>query len=259
MIFSPQELKNMTTSVSSIALEVGEMLAKEFNRNITFEEKTSPHDVVTKFDKESEEIIYKKLKALYPNFGFLGEEKGYRDYIEGEPYWIIDPIDGTLNFANNIPAFAVSIALVYHNKSQLGVCYIPMTKELFTAYKDGGALLNGNKIQPSETKNLDHAIFALPPDQITFKRPDFVVRRQGASVMDICYVAKGAIDGFYDPLLNPWDFAAASLIAEEAGAESFSLKTKSLETNKKSDILVANKNISQDFSMWLLKQSSNLI
>ena len=87
------------------------------------------------------------------------------------------------------------------------------------------------------------------------KRPKFVVRRQGATVVDICYVAKGAIDGFYDPLLNPWDFAAASLIAEEAGAESFSLKTKTLETHKKSDILVANKHIVDEFTKWLLMKT----
>ena len=89
------------------------------------------------------------------------------------------------------------------------------------------------------------------PEQYSTKKPKCIIRRHGSSVLDICYVAKGAIEAYYDSCLNPWDFAAASLIAEESGAEVVSLKSKSLDTNKKSDILVANKNFIGEFISWI--------
>lgn len=251
MNFTPLELKGIINTVSSIALEFGQILINAFNSNISSEEKTSPHDVVTKFDKEGEEFIYKKLYHLYPNFGFLGEEGGYKNFSEENPFWIVDPIDGTLNFARNIPGFCVSIALVHINKSLIGVCYNPITKELFTAAGGMGAFLNGKEIQASNVSTFDKAIISIPPNQISTKKPATVIRRQGSSVLDICYVAKGAIEGYYDACLYPWDFAAASLIASEAGAEIFSLKTKTLDTNKKSDILVANKQMVDKFTKWI--------
>lgn len=251
MTLSSKELKNILTTVESIAIEAGSVAAAQFNKSISFTTKTSPHDVVTKFDKEGEEFIYRKLHSLYPEFGFLGEEGGYRNFKEYNPYWIVDPIDGTLNFARGIPAFSVSIALVHYTKSILGVCYSPISKELFTAFKGSGAFLNGQAIYPSTVKHLDHSVIAIPTEQVYKKKPKAAVRRMGSSVLDICYVAKGATEGFYDSLLNPWDFAAASLIAEEAGAEILSLKSKSLDTNKKSDILVANKHIVDEFTKWI--------
>lgn len=252
MNLTDTELKQITATVSSLLINLGDTLAKTFNHFISSEEKTSPHDLVTKYDKEMEEALFNHLKKLYPQFGFHGEEGGARLSDETAPFWMVDPIDGTLNFANSIPAFAISVALISLGKSYVGVCYNPITKELFSAYRGGGAFLNGHKISPSSNKKFDHSILALPPDQLYKKKGKFVVRRQGASVLDICYVAKGATDGFYDPCLNPWDFAAASLIAEEAGAEITSLVTKTLDTNKKSDILVANKNIARELAKWIL-------
>ena len=143
MTFSKDELQNIITSVSSIAIELGHILTGAFNEVVISEEKTSPHDIVTKYDKEGEEFIYKKLLHLYPSFGFLGEEGGYKNYTKEKPYWIVDPIDGTLNFARGIPTFAVSIALCYLDKTYVGVCYNPITKELFTAGKGLGSFLNG--------------------------------------------------------------------------------------------------------------------
>ena len=218
---------------------------------MSFQEKSSPHDVVTKFDKEGEEYIYKKLHALYPDYGFLGEEGGYRNFEEGSPFWIVDPIDGTLNFSRGIPAFSVSIALVHHSKSYAAVCYNPISKELFTASLGGGAFLNGVQISASEVKDFDHSIVSVPPNQLRDETPKAAIRRSGSSVLDICYVAKGATDAFYDSLLNPWDFAASSLVASEAGAEVFSLRSNSLDMNKKSDILVSNKHISDTFTKWI--------
>lgn len=251
MTLSQGELKSIVTTVSAIAVEVGAIISKAFNSSIISVQKTSPHDLVTKFDKESEEFIFSKLSKLYPGFGFLGEEEGYRNYQASEPFWVVDPIDGTLNFSRNIPAFAISIALVHHNKTYAGICYNPITKELFTSIKGEGAYLNGDKISCSSTSKFDHSILSLPPSIITEKKPSAVIRRSGSAVLDICYIAKGSIDGYFDPMLNPWDFAASSLIAEEAGAEIFSLKSKTLDTNKKSDILVANKNIVDEFAKWI--------
>ncbi|MCH9617521.1 MAG: 3'(2'),5'-bisphosphate nucleotidase CysQ [Chlamydiia bacterium] len=251
MTFTSTELKSILVTISSLAVEVGARAATQFNTSVDTCQKTSPHDLVTKFDKEGEEYIYKKLLAHYPDYGFLGEEGGYRNFKEGTPFWVVDPIDGTLNFARGMPAFSVSIALVHHKKSYLGVCYIPISKELFSAADGLGATLNGRPIQASSTKDFDHCILAVPPNQLRNKTPKAAIRRSGSSVIDICYVAKGATDGFYDSLLNPWDFAASSLVAKEAGAEIFSLKSESLDMNKKSDILVSNKYISDTFTKWI--------
>jgi myo-inositol-1(or 4)-monophosphatase len=251
MTLSKQELEHILTTVSSVAIEVGHILAQTFNQMILTTEKTSPHDLVTQYDKESEEYIYTKLSKLYPSFGFLGEENGYRNYEANTPFWVVDPIDGTLNFSRSIPSFAVSIALVHHNKSYLGVCYNPISKELFTAYKGGGAFLNGGKLTIKSPQNFKTSVLSIPPGILLGKPLSAVIRRSGSTVIDICYVAKGAIDGYFDPLLNPWDFAAASLIAEEAGAEIFSHHSKILDTNKKSDILVANKHIVDEFLKWI--------
>lgn len=251
MTFSNNELESILTSISGIATQVGASAAAQFNKFIASSQKSSPHDVVTKFDSEGEEYIYKKLYSLYPEYGFLGEEGGYRNYKEGTPYWVVDPIDGTLNFSRGIPAFSVSIALVHHTKSYIGACYSPISRELFTAADGLGARLNGHIIKTSTTKDFDHSIIAVPPNQLRSKTPKAAIRRSGSSVIDICYVAKGATDGFYDSLLNPWDFAASSLIAKEAGAEIFSLKSESLDMNKKSDILVSNKYISDTFAKWI--------
>jgi len=254
MKYSAEQLKHIEMIIGAIAVDAGANLYKAFNQMIYSEEKTSPHDVVTHYDSDCEEFLYHRLKAAFPEFGFLGEEKGYRNYKEGEPYWIVDPIDGTLNFARSIPAFAVSIALVHHNKTLVGACYCPITKELFCAYSGGGAFLNGKSIKVSEVSSMKHAVICVSPDQLRHRKVEAVIRRQGSSVMDICYVAKGATEGFYDSSLNPWDFAASSLIAEEAGAEIFSLKTKTLDTNKKSDILVANKHLSDTLAKWILTE-----
>ncbi len=251
MTLGKSELESIVTTISSIVIDVGCVISKAFNRLIISTEKSSPHDLVTKYDKESEEYIFTKLSKLYPKFGFLGEEDGYRNYQASEPFWIVDPIDGTLNFSRSIPAFAISIALVHHNKSLLGVCYNPITKELFTAIRGGGSYLNGDKISASTVSEFNHSVLSLSPGILFEKNLSAVIRRSGSSVLDICYVAKGAIDGYFDPLLYPWDFAASSLIAEEAGAEIFSLKSKTLDTNKKSDILVANKNIVDEFAKWI--------
>ena len=251
MNLSEKELKNIILSVSSIVLSAGSIIAKAFTSSVASTEKTSAHDVVTKFDVEGEEYIYKKLLSLYPDFGFLGEERGYRNYNDSDPYWIVDPIDGTLNFARGIPTFATSVALVQHKKTYAAICYNPISKELFTATLGGGAFLNGKKIEVSNVKTLSRSIISVPIQQLSRSNANVVVRRQGSSVLDICYIAKGSVDAYYDTCLYPWDFAASSLIASEAGAEIFSLKSKTLDTNKKSDILVANKNIVDEFTKWI--------
>ncbi|MCH9812256.1 inositol monophosphatase [bacterium] len=254
MTFTSQELKHIASTVSAIAIEVGERALKGFYTSVSSLEKTSPHDVVTKFDKEGEEYIYQKLSALYPDYGFLGEEGGYRNYSKANPFWIVDPIDGTLNFSRGIPAFSVSIALVHHGEAVVGVCFVPMTKELFCAKAGEGATLNGAELTPPKKMDFAHSILSLSPSHLK-RTPLAAIRRSGSSVIDICYVAKGAIDGFYDSLLNPWDFAASSLIAKEAGAEVFSLKESSLDMNKKSDILVTNKHITDSFTKWILEEA----
>jgi myo-inositol-1(or 4)-monophosphatase len=251
MNLSNDDLKRIIMTVSSVVLELGILLSKAFNEAVESFDKTSPQDIVTKHDKEGEIFLYKKLHEFYPDFGFLGEEGGYKNHREDKPYWVVDPIDGTLNFARGIPTFAISVALCYLNTSYAAVCYNPITKELFTAALGLGAFLNGAAIKTSKVHSFERAILSIPPNLMRLSDPGAVIRRQGSAVLDICYIAKGSIDAYYDASLYPWDFAAASLVASESGALIFSLKTKTLDTNKKSDILIANKNIADKFVKWI--------
>jgi myo-inositol-1(or 4)-monophosphatase len=189
-------------------------------------------DLVTSVDRECERRIVEVLRHHFPNHSVLAEEETDRIGSEGCHRWIIDPLDGTTNFAHSYPQFCVSIALECDDEVILGLVYDPLRNECFKAVKGEGATLNGGSIHVSAVTELDKALLAtgFPYDQR--EKADFYlsffkefmtrsqgIRRNGSAALDLCYVACGRIDGFWELKLHPWDTAAGALIVVEAGGK----------------------------------------
>lgn len=186
-------------------------------------------NLVTEIDKQSEHIILTRIRERYPDHDFLGEESGAHKVPS--PYrWIVDPLDGTVNYAHALPIFAVSIALEYNNEVVLGVIYDPMREELFVAERGKGATLNGERISVSKTSSLIESLLVTGFPYDVRKELDYhlrpfqeflvkgqAIRRLGSAALDLAYVACGRFDGFWEGKLNPWDMAAGVLLVTEAG------------------------------------------
>lgn len=214
------------------ARDAGHMLAGRLGRSLRIENK-SEIDLVTESDLASERLIIDRIKTYYPRHSILAEESGATSPAtpdaQTEWRWIVDPLDGTTNYAHGYPCFCVSIALEHKGKLQLGVIYDPMREELFTAESGAGAALNGRRIQVSPTPNLASALLCTGFPYDVRERGEFArhfanfimnaqaVRRDGSAALDLAYVACGRFDGFWEEGLRPWDVAAAVLMIEEAG------------------------------------------
>ncbi len=185
-------------------------------------------DLVTDVDKQCEEIIIKSLKTVTPDVDIMAEET--RSESTGSTLWIVDPLDGTTNYAHGYPCFSVSIALKVEEDVTLGVVHNSYTGETYTAVKGQGAFKDGHPIRVSRTDKIEHALLCtgFPYDVGTSQRNnvrEFTtviqhaqgVRRDGSAALDLCRVAEGAFDGFWELKLKPWDVAAGALIAQEAG------------------------------------------
>jgi len=212
------------------ALQAGQMLKQNScsSQDIHFK---GAVDLVTDFDKRSQDIIFKHLSNHFPDHDYLAEENLCEE--KGSEFrWIIDPIDGTTNYAHNFPIYCVSIALAFKDETKLGVIYDPMREELFTAVKGQGAFLNDNRIQVSNVKELDVSLLAtgFPYDLRESRVNNFDnffnfatrvqgIRRGGSAAIDLCYVACGRFDGFWELKLQPWDVAAGRIIVLEAGGQ----------------------------------------
>jgi myo-inositol-1(or 4)-monophosphatase len=216
----------------NIAEEAGRMAGEMLRQNIDSSREISYKgavNLVTDFDRRSQEIIFSHLSSQFPDHDFLAEE----DLCEqrgSDCRWIIDPIDGTTNYAHNFPIFCVSIALEWKNKVVCGVIYDPMRDEMFSAISGKGAEMNGQKIRISTNGDLDKSLLAtgFPYDVresevnnidhfANFATRVQAIRRCGSAALDLCYVACGRFDGFWELKLSPWDVAAGVLIVEESG------------------------------------------
>lgn len=207
----------------------GEVIAHYFDGVFKIENKTTINDLVTEVDKHAEKAIIDIIKATYPTHSIISEEVG--ELMQESDYaWIIDPIDGTVNFAHAIPICCVSIGLRHKGQMILGAVYNPIMKELFFAEKGKGAFLNDMKISVSKKSDFKKAclVTGFPYKwPKTYEHPIKVferfimeglpVRRLGSAAIDLCWVACGRFDGFWEYNLNPWDIAAGYLIVEEAG------------------------------------------
>ncbi|MFH1017786.1 MAG: inositol monophosphatase family protein [Pseudomonadota bacterium] len=190
-------------------------------------------DLVTKADLESQKAIVGVLSKAFPDHAILAEEEkfGHDRSLEG-PIWVIDPLDGTTNYAHGFPMFGVSIAYRDGGETQFGLVYHPLLKELFTAHRGKGARLNGRKIAVSRTDQVHLSLLATgfpynrrtsPENNLNlfcyFEMAAQCVRRAGAAVLDLANLSCGRFDGFWEPNLAPWDIAAGSLLVEEAGGK----------------------------------------
>ncbi len=190
-------------------------------------------DLVTEADRASEALIASRIRAAFPDHRLIGEEgaRGAQaDTAVPQPFgWVIDPLDGTTNFAHGYPHFAVSIALEHEGDPILGVVYDPMRDELFVAERGRGATLNGEPLRVSTTRELIESLLATGfPYDLTQRAPSDAlwtafngrcqgVRRDGAAALNLCYVAAGRLDGFWERPLQPWDVGAGALLVREAG------------------------------------------
>jgi myo-inositol-1(or 4)-monophosphatase len=186
-------------------------------------------NIVTEMDKKAEALIVSEIRENFPDHGILTEES--KEKVTATPYrWIVDPLDGTTNYSHGYPVFCVSIAFEKKDEVLLGVVYDPMLDELFTAERGGGSFLNGKKIRVSGTDSLDRSLLAtgFPYDVRTSRSNNLdhfarfavraqAIRRAGSAALDLCYVACGRFDGFWEMKLHPWDVAAGALIVKEAG------------------------------------------
>lgn len=186
-------------------------------------------DLVTEYDKRSEAYLLGEIHTRFPDHAIHAEESGRQDG-HADHIWIIDPLDGTTNYAHSMPIFCVSIAYAYQDNLTLGVVYDPMRDEMFSAERGKGAWLNGEPIQVSEASELLQSLlvtgFAYDDWVIRTNLEHFshfsklcqAVRRLGSAALDFCYIAAGRMDGYWELALQPWDSAAGGLIAREAGA-----------------------------------------
>jgi len=188
-------------------------------------------DLVTPFDTKAQRTILDHLSSFFPDHGYLAEE-GLSQNKGAEMRWIIDPLDGTTNYAHHFPVFTISIALERRSEIILGLVYDPMREEMFSVLKGQGAFLNGKKICVSDIDELDKSLLAtgFPYDVRVSQENNishfnnFIIRAQGirrcgSAAMDLCYVACGRFDGFWELKLKPWDVAAGTLIVQEAGGQ----------------------------------------
>ena len=219
------------------ATEAAATLIKEYStRSFTISNKEGINNLVTEVDHKSEEVIFEIIKKNYPDHQILSEESGA--IIQDSQYkWIIDPIDGTVNFANHIPLCCVSIGIEVNGKMELGAVYNPFINEFFFAQRGYGATLNEHLISVSKTAHVINSclVTGFPytyldtvngPLEVFSKliRKGIPVRRLGSAAMDLCWVAAGRFDGFYEHKLSAWDSAAGFLIVEEAGGKVTDMK-----------------------------------
>jgi myo-inositol-1(or 4)-monophosphatase len=225
----PSELLDTMIGAAKAA---GDRLRRDFAElsKLEIQLKNGPGDPFTEADLRAEATVRAMLHAAEPTYGFLGEEGGLAPGDDPEHVWIVDPLDGTMNFLRGIPLFAVNVALARAGEVIAGVTYVPVMGELFWAQKGAGAFLNGEPIRVSSCARIEDAVvgvgipFAGKPRQAQFAheiaqltRRVASIRRLGAGAIDTAYVACGRYDAFYEQSVSPWDMAAGAILVTEAG------------------------------------------
>ncbi len=219
----------MINKIIDIAREAGEIIREGFRKNFLIEYKTNLSNLVTEIDKKSEQLIIDFIRKEYPTHSIIAEESGTQKH-SSEYIWVIDPLDGTTNFAHGLPIFSVSIGVQKNNETICGVVYDIMRNVLYSAELGSGAYCDNRKLHVNNNGDLEKSVLVTGFPYNIKENPDFAierfveflkcsraVRRLGSAAIDMCYVAEGVFDGFWEVFLNPWDVCAASLLVEEAG------------------------------------------
>ncbi len=226
-------MQNLIEFIKDTAVNAGAILKEGYGTNFKISSKDGKNNLVTEYDHKAEEYIISRIKSTYPNDSILAEESGKTgDIASDQINWIVDPLDGTVNFAHGIPIFSVSIAAELKGEIIAGAIYQPILGELFWAEKGKGAFLNDHKLEVSETKEFDRAYLVTGFPYNVSENPcncvdlfvkivqqGIPVRRLGSAALDLAYVAAGRFDAFWELELKPWDVAAGVLIVKEAGGK----------------------------------------
>jgi myo-inositol-1(or 4)-monophosphatase len=221
----------MLNDIISISKEAGEIIRKGFRTQLEIEFKTNAKNLVTQIDKAAEETIINFIRKKYPSHSILAEESGGQN--SGSEYlWVVDPLDGTTNFAHGLPVFSVSIGVMKNEEIIYGVIYDVMQDVVYSVEKGTGSFANSSKISVSKTDQLSHSLLvtgfpyniADNPEGALDKFTSITkisrgIRRLGSAAIDLCYVANGVFDGFWEIHLQPWDMCAGILLVEEAGGK----------------------------------------
>ena len=245
--------------ITKVCMKASRSLIRDFGEIENLQVSTKgPGDFVTSADKRTEKILIDELQKAHPDFGVLTEESGVINKSNTKNRWIIDPIDGTMNFLNGVPQFAISIGYEEEGEIKCGVVFNPIMNEMFLAEKGNGAYLNNKRIRVSNKKKIKDALLVTGGPKGSSKIKDKIfseyinisknvsnVRKFGSAALDMAYVACGRFDGYWQRELNYWDVAAGIIIVKEAGGfVDFFEKDKNLPLKK--NILATNSNIHEE-------------
>jgi myo-inositol-1(or 4)-monophosphatase len=253
-----KETENIISLAREAAVEAGKYIFEHIGKIRDISYKEGVNNLVTDVDRASESIIMDKIKEAFPEHSILAEESG-EHFRDEEFKWVIDPLDGTVNYAHTFPFFCVSIGVMKGSAAKVAVVYDPVRDELFTAQEGGGAYVNDAAIKVSSAPSLKDSLvatgFAYTMEGKASNMALFAkimgkaqaLRRAGSAALDLCYVACGRMDGFWELNLSPWDTAAGQLIVSEAGGEVSTLDRGKYDIHKK-EILATNGIIHDELS-----------
>ena len=219
----------------NIAIKAARLAAKEIHKFARRMDKVKiyekgPTDFVTNSDIKVEKIIIEELKKARPNYSFITEENGNIKNKDQNNKWVIDPIDGTVNFLHGVPHFAISIALQSNNEIVSGVIYDPIKDEIFFAEKNNGAFFNNHRIRVSKKNRINECLFVTSGK--LDNQYELPIRKTGCAALDLAYVASGRYDGFFQKNLNLWDIAAGLILIQEAGGLIYKIDLKKTKNIK---------------------------
>lgn len=257
------QLSHWLLIATQIAYQAGTVLKKYWGNIHTIEEKGFPGDLVTEADKQSEQLIIDALQKNFPSHQILAEESGF-SMQTSDFMWIVDPLDGTTNYAHQYPMVAISIALFYQHTPLIGIVYNPLTNEFFSAAQGRGARLNQNLIHVSSCTSLKNSLLATGfaydrretddnnyAEFCHFTHLTQGVRRAGSAALDLAYVACGRLDGYWERGLKTWDMAAGALLVQEAGGRVSSYNQAPIDWSS-GRILASNNLLHEQISQELL-------
>ena len=248
-----EKRSDFTVLAIDAARAAGAVHMRFFNGKYQIRTKQGPFDLVTDADIEAEKTVVSMIKERFPDHNILAEENKYDP--TSSPYtWIIDPLDGTNNFACGVPLFGASVALAYNGEVISGAVYGAVHDEMYSAEKGKGARLNGRPIFVNKASTLRESMMVtgfyydrgeamehtLEKMRVFLKKEIIGIRRFGAAALDLCYVAAGRIAGFWEFSLSPWDFAAGMLMVREAGGRVTTLHEDDLALDKKNYVVASN-------------------
>ncbi|MCM3568756.1 inositol monophosphatase family protein [Neobacillus mesonae] len=254
------------TNASQWVKEAGERIRASFQETLTIRTKSNPNDLVTDIDQEIEQFFISKIRGQYPEHKILGEE-GYGDEFEQLDgiVWMIDPIDGTMNFIHQQRNFAISIGVYENGVGQMGIIYDVVHDELYHAIRGNGAYFNDKRILPLKERNVKESIIALNATWvmenhrinhellIPLARAARGTRSYGSAALEIVYVATGRVDAYISLRLSPWDFAAGAILVEELGGVITNLRGERLDYLSKDSFFAARPGLHQEILTDYLK------